>query len=134
MIKQKPPRLSPPTAGCARAIWAARSRRVVFHHGRLKELITKAAENIAPGEIDEALLRHPAVLEAAAYGVAHALYGQDVEAAVVLKSDAWVSEDELRGWCWDLVGDFKSPRLIRFLPELPKGPSGKVQRLRLLSI
>jgi long-chain acyl-CoA synthetase len=103
-----------------------------FITGRLKELIIKGGENIAPREIDEALLRHPGVLEAAAYAVAHPLYGQDVEAAVVLKSGAQVSEDDLRGSCRNLVGDFKCPRAIHFVAELPKGPSGKLQRLRLV--
>jgi long-chain acyl-CoA synthetase len=102
-----------------------------FITGRLKELIIKGGENIAPREIDEALLCHPAVLEAAAYGVAHPLYGQDVEAAVVVKPGAEVSEAELLRICHDLVGAFKYPRAIRFLAELPKGPSGKLQRLRL---
>jgi long-chain acyl-CoA synthetase len=104
-----------------------------FINGRLKELIIKGGENISPREIDEALLRHPAVLEAAAYGVAHPLYGQEVEAAVVLKPGAEVSPDELSRSCRDIVGDFKCPRAIRFLAELPKGPSGKVQRLRRAS-
>ena len=104
-----------------------------FVTGRLKELIIKGGENIAPREIDEALLRHPAVLEAAGYGVAHSLYGQDVEAAVVLKPGVKASEDDLRQFCRDILGDFKSPRAIRILDDLPKGPSGKLQRLRLLS-
>jgi long-chain acyl-CoA synthetase len=104
-----------------------------FITGRLKELIIKGGENIAPREIDEALLRHPAVLEAAAYGVGHPLYGQEVEAAAVLKSGAEVSEEALLQTCRTLVGAFKCPRAIHFLLELPKGPSGKLQRLRLPS-
>ena len=103
-----------------------------FITGRLKELIIKGGENIAPREIDEALLRHPAVLEAAAYGVSHPFYGQDVEAAVVLKPGVQVSGEDLRQFCRDFVGDFKCPRAIYFLAELPKGPSGKLQRLRLV--
>ena len=104
-----------------------------FITGRLKELIIKGGENIAPREIDEALLRHLAVLEAAGYGVAHPLYGQDVRAAVVLKPGAVASEAELRAFCRDALGDFKCPSVIRILEELPKGPSGKLQRLRLVS-
>jgi len=100
--------------------------------GRLKELIIKGGENIAPREIDEALYRHPAVLEAAAVGVPDAHYGQDILAAVVLKPGATLTEADLRHFCERELGRFKTPRTIRFLAELPKGPSGKVQRLKLL--
>lgn len=103
-----------------------------FVTGRLKELIIKGGENIAPREIDEALLRHPALLEAAAVGVPDPFYGQEIEAGVVLRPGAEVSEEDLRVFCRDLLGPFKTPRAVRFLSELPKGPSGKVQRLRLL--
>ena len=99
--------------------------------GRLKELIIKGGENIAPREIDEALLRHPAVLEAAAVGVPDANYGQDIRACVVLKSGASASPEELRTFCIAELGRYKTPREFRFLAELPKGPSGKVQRLKL---
>lgn len=103
-----------------------------FVTGRLKEIIIKGGENIAPREIDEALLRHPAVLEAAAVGVPDPHYGQEIEAGVVLRGEAACSEAELRAFCLRELGPFKTPRAIRFLPELPKGPSGKVQRLKLL--
>jgi acyl-CoA synthetase (AMP-forming)/AMP-acid ligase II len=102
-----------------------------FITGRLKELIIKGGENIAPREIDEALLQHPAVLEAAAVGVPDRDYGQEILACVVLKEDAHVTEEELRAHCLALLGRYKAPRAYRFLPELPKGPSGKVQRLKL---
>ena len=102
-----------------------------FITGRLKELIIKGGENIAPREIDEALLKHPAVLEAAAFGVADAAYGQEIEAGVVLKPGLISDEAELRAFCQRELGRFKTPRAIRILGELPKGPSGKVQRLRL---
>jgi long-chain acyl-CoA synthetase len=103
-----------------------------FVTGRIKELIIKGGENIAPREVDEALLRHPAVLEAAAVGVPDRHYGQDIEAGVVLRPGAACSEVELRAYCRRQLGPFKTPRAIRFLTELPKGPSGKVQRLKLL--
>jgi long-chain acyl-CoA synthetase len=102
-----------------------------FITGRLKELIIKGGENIAPREIDEALLQHPAVLEAAAVGIPDASYGQDILACVVLKPGMHVTEEELRAHCLALLGRFKAPRAYRFLMELPKGPSGKVQRLKL---
>jgi long-chain acyl-CoA synthetase len=103
-----------------------------FVTGRLKELIIKGGENIAPREIDEALMRHPAVLEAAAVGIPDANYGQDILACVVLKPGAHCDEAELRAHCVAHLGRYKTPRLLRLVNALPKGPSGKVQRLRLL--
>ena len=104
-----------------------------FITGRLKELIIKGgAENIAPREIDEALLRHPDVLEAAAVGIAHATFGQAILACVVLREHAKVTIEQLREFCRIELGDFKTPAQIRVLDQLPKGPSGKVQRLLLL--
>jgi long-chain acyl-CoA synthetase len=99
--------------------------------GRLKEIIIKGGENIAPREIDEALLRHPAVLEAAAVGVPDPNYGQDILACVVVRQGATVDEAELREYCLAELGRYKTPRTFRFLAELPKGPSGKIQRLKL---
>ena len=104
-----------------------------FITGRLKELIIKGGENIAPREIDEALLRHPDVLEAAAVGIAHASYGQDILACVVLREHAKITAEQLREFCRIELGDFKTPAQIRVLAQLPKGPSGKVQRLQLLN-
>jgi long-chain acyl-CoA synthetase len=105
-----------------------------FITGRLKELIIKGGENIAPREIDEVLLRHPAVLEAAAAGVPDERYGQEIIAGVVLKPGSVCSEDELLSYCRESLGTFKSPRTVCFLSELPKGPSGKIQRLRIASM
>jgi long-chain acyl-CoA synthetase len=105
-----------------------------FITGRLKELIIKGGENIAPREIDEALLAHPAVLEAAAVGVPDAAYGQDILACVVVKPGVSCSEDDLRAHCLRTLGRYKSPRYLRLVDQLPKGPSGKVQRLRLVDL
>ena len=105
-----------------------------FITGRLKELIIKGGENIAPREIDEALLAHPAVLEAAAVGVPDPAYGQEILACVVVKPGASCSEDELRMHCAATLGRYKSPRYLRIVAELPKGASGKVQRLKLVSL
>ena len=102
-----------------------------FITGRLKELIIKGGENIAPREIDEALLRHPAVLEAAAVGIPDPEYGQEILACIVLKANAKCSEEELRAHCLAELGRYKTPKAFRFVAELPKGPSGKVQRLKL---
>src|SRR4029079_19747251 len=101
-----------------------------FVNGRLKELIIKGGENIAPREIDEALLRHPAVLEAAATGIPDPHYGQEILACVVLRPRHGASEDDLRAHCVETVGRYKAPKRIRFVDALPRGPSGKVQRLR----
>lgn len=103
-----------------------------FVTGRLKELIIKGGENIAPREIDDALFKHPAVLEAAAVGIPDRHYGQEILAGVVLKPGMQASESELRSFCEKELGRYKTPKVFCFLPELPKGPSGKVQRLRLL--
>ena len=103
-----------------------------FVTGRIKELIIKGGENIAPREIDEALLAHPAVLEAAAVGIPDANYGQEILAAVVLKPGVECDEATLRAHCVGMLGRYKTPKVFRFVDELPKGPSGKVQRLKLL--
>jgi long-chain acyl-CoA synthetase len=103
-----------------------------FVTGRIKELIIKGGENIAPREIDEALLAHPAVLDAAAVGMPDKHYGQDILVAVVLREGHTCSEDQLRDFCLQRLGRYKTPKVIRFVAELPRGPSGKVQRLKLL--
>jgi long-chain acyl-CoA synthetase len=100
--------------------------------GRIKELIIKGGENIAPREIDEALLRHPAVLNAAAVGVPDPLYGQDILACVVLRPGHTCDEAMLRAFCLEHLGRYKTPSAFRFVSDLPRGPSGKVQRLKLL--
>ena len=103
-----------------------------FVSGRIKELIIKGGENIAPREIDEALLRHPAVLDAAAVGLPDPHYGQDVLACVVLRPGHRLNEATLREFCLKQLGRYKTPRVFRFVSSLPRGPSGKVQRLKLL--
>jgi acyl-CoA synthetase (AMP-forming)/AMP-acid ligase II len=106
----------------------------VFVTGRLKELIIKGGENIAPREVDEALYHHIDVVEAAAFPRPCSDYGQRVEAAVMLKPGSAVQEKELLDLCEQLLGKFKKPDRIHFLPELPKGPSGKIQRLKLVEL
>jgi acyl-CoA synthetase (AMP-forming)/AMP-acid ligase II len=104
-----------------------------FITGRLKELIIKGGENIAPREIDDVLLLHPAVLEAAAFAIDSPGYGQDIAAAVVIKPEAstLVTVTDLLAHCQQHLGRYKSPAHIVLVHELPKGPSGKVQRLKL---
>ena len=104
----------------------------VFVTGRIKELIIKGGENIAPREIDEALLKHPAVLEAAAVGIPDANYGQEIMACVILKPGMECSIETLTAFSKQELGPYKTPKVIKFVSELPKGPSGKVQRLKLI--
>ncbi len=106
----------------------------VYITGRLKELIIKGGENIAPREIDEALYSHSDVIEAAAFACPCKQYGERVEAAVMIAEQANVSEKELLELCNARLGKFKSPDRIHFLPELPKGPSGKIQRMKLAEL
>ena len=106
----------------------------VFVTGRLKELIIKGGENIAPREIDEVLYGLNDVVEAAAFARPCAQYGERVEAAVAVISGSTLSESDLISRCTDRLGAFKSPEKIHFLKELPKGPSGKIQRLKLAEI
>ena len=103
----------------------------LFITGRLKELIIRGGENIAPREIDDILYKHDAVLEAAAVGVDDANYGQEVVACVVRRDGCACSEEELIQLCESAVGKYKSPKRIYFMDELPKGPSGKILRLKL---
>lgn len=106
----------------------------VFVTGRLKELIIKGGENIAPREIDEALYRHPAVIEAAAFACPCSNYGQRVEAAVSIDIGTNLDENTLLEFCREQLGQFKMPDRIYFLDELPKGPSGKIQRRGLVEL
>jgi acyl-CoA synthetase (AMP-forming)/AMP-acid ligase II len=105
-----------------------------FVTGRLKELIIKGGENIAPREIDEALYSHPDVIEAAAFARPCRIYGETVEAAVKLRAGSGLTPEQLVQICTARVGQFKSPDLVHVLDELPKGPSGKIQRLKLLEL
>ena len=106
----------------------------VFVTGRIKELIIKGGENIAPKEIDEALYQHPEVLDAAAVGIPDDTYGEEILAGVTLQPGSNINEQELLDHCLELLGKFKTPKIIKIMDELPKGPSGKIQRLKLLDL
>lgn len=99
--------------------------------GRIKEIINRAGEKVAPLEIDAVLLRHPDVVEAAAFGIADTVRGEDIAAAVVLRAGAVVTEHELRTWAAERLAFHKCPRRIQFVPALPKGPTGKLLRAAL---
>ncbi len=106
----------------------------VFVTGRLKELIIKGGENIAPREIDEVLYSQPDVIEAAAFARPCKSYGETVEAAVSVKPGSNLSATALIDLCKERLGAFKSPDHVHFLDELPKGPSGKIQRMKLADL
>ena len=106
----------------------------LFLTGRIKELIIRGGENIAPREIDDVLYKHEAVLEAAAVGVDDENYGQEVVACVVVRAGYHCSEKELKDFCETTIGSYKTPKTIYFMEDLPKGPSGKILRLKLPEI
>lgn len=93
---------------------------------RIKELIIRGGENISPREIDEVLLKHPAVSEAVSFGVPSKMYGEEVAAAVVLKAES--TEAELIGYCKTMMADFKVPKVVYIVNEIPRTATGKVQR------
>ena len=97
--------------------------------GRLKEIINRGGEKIAPLEIDEVLLDHPVITEVCTFAVPHDKLGEDVGAIVVLKDGESVRKDEIQQFVRDRLAPFKVPREILFLDAIPKGPTGKVQRI-----
>jgi oxalate---CoA ligase len=100
----------------------------LFLTGRIKELINRAGEKISPRQIDDALLAHPAVEQAVAFALPHRALGEEVAAAVVLRRDARATAEELREFAATRLADFKVPRQIVIVEEIPKGPTGKLQR------
>ena len=99
--------------------------------GRLKELINRGGEKISPLEVDTVIMDHPAVAQVVTFAVPHDKLGEDVAAAVVLREGAACDERELRAFVGSRVADFKVPRKIVFLTEIPKGATGKLQRIGL---
>jgi long-chain acyl-CoA synthetase len=106
----------------------------VFVTGRIKELIIKGGENIAPREIDEVMYKHSAVLDAAAVGIPCDRYGEDIMVCCTLKKGSECTEEELFEYCIEHLGKYKTPKKIKILKDLPKGPSGKIQRLKLKDV
>jgi acyl-CoA synthetase (AMP-forming)/AMP-acid ligase II len=99
--------------------------------GRLKEIIIRGGEKISPREIDEALMDHPAVLQAVCFAVPHDKLGEDIAAAIVLREGVTATEAELRAFLSERLAPFKVPKKIIFLAEIPKGTTGKLQRIGL---
>jgi len=94
--------------------------------GRLKEMINRGGEKIAPREIDDALLQHPAVGEAVAFGCPHPTWGEEVAAAVVLKGEA--SEKEIIAFARERLADYKVPKKLYIVDQIPRTATGKIQR------
>ncbi|MCH9852383.1 MAG: AMP-binding protein [Alphaproteobacteria bacterium] len=105
-----------------------------FITGRAKELIIKGGENIAPREIDDMMLAFPEIIEAAAFGKEDRAYGQIVEVAIVTEDNDNFDCNKFMDYLTQQCGKFKAPSKIHMMTELPKGPSGKVQRLKLENI
>ena len=99
--------------------------------GRLKEIINRGGEKVSPREVDEVLMDHPAVQQVVTFAVPHEKLGEEVGAAVVLREGASATERELRDFAAQRLADFKVPRKWVFLNEIPKGATGKLQRIGL---
>ena len=103
----------------------------LFLTGRLKELINRGGEKVAPREVEEVILRHPAVRQAVCFALPHATLGQDVAAAVISEDGADLDESAVRDLCGEHLAPFKVPRTVVFVDEIPVGPTGKLQRIGL---
>ena len=99
--------------------------------GRLKEIINRGGEKISPLEVDTILMDHPAVAQVVTFGMPHDKLGEEVAAAVVLREGHALDERTLRDFCGERLAPFKVPRKIVFLAEIPKGATGKLQRIGL---
>jgi acyl-CoA synthetase (AMP-forming)/AMP-acid ligase II len=95
---------------------------------RIKELINRGGEKISPREIDEVLLTHPAIAEAVCFGVPHGTWGEEVEAAVVLREGETISGADLLSFCKERLADFKRPKQIHITQAIPRTATGKIQR------
>lgn len=103
----------------------------LFLKSRIKEIINRGGEKISPREIDEVLLDHPAIAQSVTFAAPHKLLGEEVAVAVVLREGCSITEQEIKQFAAAKLADFKVPRLVIFLDEIPKGPTGKLQRIGL---
>ena len=99
--------------------------------GRLKEIINRGGEKVSPREVDEVLMDHPAVAQVVTFAIPHDKLGEEVGAAVVLREGVSLTDRELRDFASKRLADFKVPRKIVMLAEIPKGATGKLQRIGL---
>ena len=98
---------------------------------RKSDMIIRGGENIYPREIDEVLYQHPDVAAAATIGVPDQLYGEEVAAFVVLKEGREATESEIINFCRARLADYKCPKSVRIVAEIPKGPTGKLLKREL---
>jgi len=98
---------------------------------RVKDMIIRGGFNVYPREVEEALYTHPAVVEAAVIGVAHQSHGEEIKAVVALAKDQKATPEELIAFCKERLAAYKYPRVIEFVDELPKGPTGKILKREL---
>jgi oxalate---CoA ligase len=106
----------------------------LFLTGRLKEMINRGGEKITLQEIDDVLLAHPGIAQAASFSVKHRTLGEDVGVAVVLRPGHAVSEGDIRSFVLQRLAAFKVPRLVMFLDKMPRSPIGKVNRMALAAL
>ena len=99
--------------------------------GRLKEIINRGGEKISPREVDDVLMDHPAVQQVVTFAMPHDKLGEEVAAAIVLREGQEATEREIRSFASERLANFKVPRKVLFLDEIPKGPTGKIQRIGL---
>jgi len=99
--------------------------------GRIKDLIIRGGENIAPKEIEDRLREHPAVSDAYVYGLPDPYFGEEVAAAVRLRSDCATTAEQLMAWCAEVLARFKVPKHVRFVTWFPMTASGKIQKFKL---
>ncbi|MEM9029000.1 MAG: acyl--CoA ligase [Pseudomonadota bacterium] len=99
--------------------------------GRLKEIINRGGEKVSPLEVDAVLMDHPAVAQCVTFAMPHAKLGEDIAAAIVLRSDSAATEKDIRDFATERLAGFKVPRKVLFLEEIPKGATGKLQRIGL---
>jgi long-chain acyl-CoA synthetase len=98
---------------------------------RKKDMIIRGGFNVYPREIEEVLYAHPAVVEAAVIGVPHESHGEEVKAVVVLAPGQSLDADELIAYTRKQLAAYKYPRIVEFIDELPKGPTGKILKREL---
>ncbi len=103
----------------------------LFLRGRLKEIINRGGEKVSPREVDDVLLEHPAIAQAVTFSRPDEALGEDVAVAVVLEEGVSATERSIQEFAAERLADFKVPRSVVFLEELPTGPTGKVQRVGL---
>jgi len=98
---------------------------------RKKDMILRGGFNVYPREVEEVLYEHEEVVEAAVIGIPHESHGEEVKAVVALSPDAKATPDDLRAFCKDRLAAYKYPRVVEIIPELPKGPTGKILKREL---